>query len=155
MAAKQSSSEPVSDRELITSRTIDASPDRVFAAILDPAQLAQWWGPDGFTNTFEEFQPRAGGKWRFVMHGPDGKDYPNESRFARIVPDRLVEIEHLSGHHFVLTIELLQRGAGTLVAWQQAFDTAEHYGRVAAFVAVANEQNLERLAAEVQRVWQA
>jgi len=146
---------PAETRSDRRSKVIPASAAGIYAAIRDADRLARWWGPAGFSNTFHEFQFHPGCRWLLTMHGPDGKDYPNESRFARIVPDRLVEIEHLSGHHFVLTIELLQRGAGTLVAWQQAFDTAEHYGRVAAFVAVANEQNLERLAAEVQRVWQA
>jgi len=42
----------ISDRELQTSRVLNASRERVFEAISDPAQLAQWWGPKGFTNTF-------------------------------------------------------------------------------------------------------
>jgi uncharacterized protein YndB with AHSA1/START domain len=144
--------ESVEARSDSRSRLIPASAAAIYAAISDPARLARWWGPAGFTNTIHGFQFRPGGRWLLTMHGPDGKDYPNESRFARIVPDRLVEIEHLSGHHFVLTIELQQRGVSTLVAWQQAFDTADHYRKLASFVAIANEQNLERLAAEVQRV---
>jgi len=85
------------------------------------------------------------------MHGPDGKDYPNESRFTRIEADKVFEIEHLSGHHFILTIELQPKDGGTEVKWCQTFDTVEHYQRIAEFVASANEQNLERLASEVQR----
>lgn len=85
------------------------------------------------------------------MHGPDGKDYPNESRFTRIEADKVFEIEHFAGHHFLLTIELQAKAGGTEVKWRQAFDTVEHYQRIADFVASANEQNLERLAAEVQR----
>jgi hypothetical protein len=85
------------------------------------------------------------------MHGPDGKDYPNKSRFARVVPGELFEIEHLSGHHFVLSIELQASAEGTQVHWRQTFDTVEHYDRIAQFVAGANEQNLQRLAAEVLR----
>jgi hypothetical protein len=46
--------------------------------------------------------------------------------------------------------ELKPQGEGTQVHWRQAFDTAEHYRRIADFVATANEQNLERLAAEVK-----
>ncbi len=144
--------DPVATRTDSRSKVIPASTAAIYAAISDPARMARWWGPAGFTNTIHDFQFRSGGSWLLTMHGPDGKDYPNESRFARIVPERLVEIEHLSGHHFVLTIELLERGAGTLVAWQQVFDTADHYRKLETFVAVANEQNLERLAAEVQRV---
>ena len=60
-----------------------------------------------------------------------------------------------SGHHFVLTIEVQAQGANTLVAWRQTFDTADHYQRIASFIAVANEQNLERLAAEVKLSTQA
>lgn len=85
------------------------------------------------------------------MHGPDGKDYPNESRFTRIEADKVFEIEHLSGHHFILTIELQPKDSGTEVKWCQTFDTVEHYQRIAEFVASANQQNLDRLAAEVQR----
>ena len=144
--------DPVATRTDSRSKVIPASTAAIYAAISDPARMARWWGPAGFTNTIHDFQFRPGGSWLLTMHGPDGKDYPNESRFARIVPERLVEIEHLSGHHFVLTIELLERDAGTLVAWQQVFDTADHYRKLETFVAVANEQNLERLAAEVQRV---
>ena len=144
--------DPVATRTDSRSKVIPASTAAIYAAISDPARMARWWGPAGFTNTIHDFQFRSGGSWLLTMHGPDGKDYPNESRFARIVPERLVEIEHLSGHHFVLTIELLERDAGTLVAWQQVFDTADHYRKLATVVAIANEQNLERLAAEVQRV---
>ena len=64
-------------------------------------------------------------------------------------PIELFEVEHLIGHHFVLTIELEPKDGGTEVKCLQTFDTAEHYGRLAQFVALANAQNLERLAAEV------
>ena len=84
----------------------------------------------------------------YTMHGPDGNDYPNESRFTSIVPAELFEIEHLSGHHFFLSIELKTFEQGTQVHWRQTFDTVEHYERIAEFVAGANEQNLRRLAAE-------
>lgn len=132
-------------------RLIAATPFEVFAAMSDPARVARWWGPSGFTNTIHEFDFKTGGKWLLTMHGPDGTDYPNESRFTRVVPDQLFEIEHVKGHHFVLTIELVPKEGGTEVRWRQTFDTAEHYERIADFVAKANEQNLDRLAAEVQR----
>jgi uncharacterized protein YndB with AHSA1/START domain len=41
--------------------------------------LSRWWGPAGFTNTFEVCEFKKGGRWSFVMHGPDGRNYPNES----------------------------------------------------------------------------
>lgn len=145
--------EPIENRSDIRSKVIAASPDRVFDAMRDPARVAKWWGPAGFTNTIHKYEFVSGGIWLLTMHGPDGKDYPNESRFTRIVPDQLFEIEHLNGHHFVLTLELRPHPQGTTVAWRQTFDTEEHYNRIAAFVATANEQNLERLAVEVGQAY--
>jgi uncharacterized protein YndB with AHSA1/START domain len=141
--------EPIEHRSDARRTLLAASPAEVFAALSDPRRVARWWGPTGFTSTIHRFEFEPGGRWLLTMHGPDGKDYPNESRFTRIVADQVLEIEHLNGHHFVLTIELVPMEGGTEVKWLQVFDTAEHYGRLAGFVATANEQNLERLAAEV------
>jgi uncharacterized protein YndB with AHSA1/START domain len=143
--------EPIEARSDSRRKTIAATPAQVFAAMSDPDRVARWWGPDGFTNTIHEFEFTQGGKWLLTMHGPDGKSYPNESRFTRVVADRIFEIEHLGGHHFFLSLELVPAAGGTEVRWRQTFDTAEHFNQIAEFVAAANEQNLERLAAEVLR----
>lgn len=143
--------EPVESRSDARHKLIPASPADVFAAMSSPARIARWWGPAGFTNTIHKYEFSPGGSWLLTMHGPDGTDYPNESRFTRIVPNQVLEIEHLSGHHFLLTLELHPREEGTDVMWCQTFDTVEHYRKLAEFVAAANEQNLERLAAEVLR----
>ena len=42
--------------------------------------------PAGFTNTFDVCEFRSGGRWSFVMHGPDGRNYPNEKMIAEIDP---------------------------------------------------------------------
>ena len=64
------------DRTIVTTRVIDAPRALVFKAWTDPAHIAEWWGPDGFTTTIREMDVRLGGAWRFMMHGPDGVDYP-------------------------------------------------------------------------------
>lgn len=144
--------ESTADREFVHSRLIDAPRERVFRAFSDPVHLARWWGPTGFTSTFHTFDLRPGGAWRFVMHGPDGVDYPNESVFVEVrAPERIV-FEHNSGHHFRMTITFTEDGGKTLVGWRQVFDTAAERQRIANFVTEANEQNLDRLAAEVLRV---
>ena len=143
--------EPIEARSDSRHRLLTAKPSEVFAAMSDPDRVARWWGPVGFTNTIHRFEFMTGGTWLLTMHGPDGKTYPNESRFTRIVANQVFEVEHLNGHHFLLTIELVPMDRGTQVKWRQTFDTVEHYQRIANFVASANEQNLERLAAEVQR----
>ena len=138
------------DREFFHSRLIDAPREQVFAAFADPARLARWWGPNGFTSTFHVFEFRPGGAWRFVLHGPDGTDYPNENVFTDVVAPERVALQHLSStHHFLLTITLAADGARTRVGWRQRFDTAAEKQRIAHDVTPANEQNLDRLTAEV------
>lgn len=139
------------EREFVHSRLIDAPPERVYGAFSDPLRLARWWGPDGFSCTFSEFDLRPGGAWRFVMHGPDGQNYPNQSVFREVVAPERVVFEHLSDHHFEMTITFADHGGKTLVGWRQVFDTAAERERIAASVVPANEQNLDRLAAEVGR----
>ncbi|NMF99604.1 SRPBCC family protein [Aromatoleum toluolicum] len=144
--------ESTADRAFVHSRLIDAPRERVFRAFSDPAHLARWWGPKGFSNTFEEFDFRSGGRWRFIMHGPDGRNYPNESVFIDVVAPERIVVEHVVGHHFELTITLTAQGERTLVGWRQVFDTAAEKQRIANFVTEANEQNLDRLAAEMLNV---
>jgi uncharacterized protein YndB with AHSA1/START domain len=129
---------------------IDAPCQRVFGAFADPERLARWWGPAGFSSSFQQFEFWPGGRWLYTMHGPDGANYANESVFADITEPSCVVIEHLREfHHFVLEITLEAHGDQTRVGWRQIFDTVEHRNQVAEFVMVANEQNLDRLAAEV------
>ena len=139
----------IETRSDIRTRLIPATPSQLFAAMRDPSRVARWWGPEGFTSTIHEFQFEPAGKWRLTLHGPDGKAYPNEYRVVRIEADRLLEVDHPSDdHHFSLIIRLVQQGEATLVAWQQTFDTVEHYRPLADFLAQANEQVLQRLAAQ-------
>jgi len=132
-----------------TSRIFAASPDAVYAAFAAPERLAKWWGPDGFHNTFETFEFQPGGLWRFTMHGPDGANYPNDSRFLQVEPARKIVVHHLSQPHFTLTIGLESAGTGTLVTWEQAFESPEVAASVKHIVEPANEQNLNRWQAEV------
>ena len=151
--ASTSSPSPTADREFVHARVIAASPEQVFRAIAEPERLARWWGPQGFSSSFEHFDFRPGGSWRFVFHGPDGTDYPNENVFREIVPAARVLIEHPSEqHHFFLTITLDAQDGQTRVGWRQVFDTAAHARAAAPIVREANEQNLDRLDAEVRRL---
>src|SRR5437868_8082059 len=80
-----------SDREVIFSRLLDAPRELAWKVWSDVQHLHQWWGPAGFTTTTHEFQFVPNGEWRFIMHGPNGIDYPNRVIFREIVPpSRLV-----------------------------------------------------------------
>jgi uncharacterized protein YndB with AHSA1/START domain len=137
-------------REIATSRVLPFRRGDVYLAIADAQRIARWWGPAGFTSTTEtcDFQP--GGHWRFVFHGPDGKNYPNHNIFVLIEPARRVVIRHEDPTHgFRLTISLRDEGQATRVGWQQVFDDAGERDRMAPICIPANEQNLDRLHAEV------
>jgi uncharacterized protein YndB with AHSA1/START domain len=73
------------------SRLLAAPRQQVWEAWTDPKQVVQWWGPRGFSTTIVKMDVRPGGEWRHTMHGPDGTDYPNLSRFLEVVePERIV-----------------------------------------------------------------
>lgn len=142
------SSAIIHDRGTETSRVVDAPSERVFKAFSDPEQLARWWGPEGFTNTFEVFEFQEGGQWRFIMHGPDGTNYPNEVVFRRIVPGESIELDHVCPPYFTarLTYESLPDGK-TKVTFAQTFETPEVWSKLKAICLPSNEQNLDRLQA--------
>lgn len=139
------------DREIRSSRIFDVSRERLYAEWSDPERLALWWGPRGFSNTFHEFDLRPGGVWRFVMHGPDGTDYPNKSVFDEVVKPERIVFRHVSGPAFQMTVSFTEQAGGTLLDWRMLFETAEVCDQVKTFAVDANEQNFDRLAAQLER----
>jgi uncharacterized protein YndB with AHSA1/START domain len=81
----------LAEREITITRMFDAPRAAVFRAWTDAGQLAQWWGPKGFTNPVCEIHVRVGGAIRIHMRSPDGNIYPMKGEFREIVPpERLV-----------------------------------------------------------------
>jgi uncharacterized protein YndB with AHSA1/START domain len=136
-------------KELVTSRIINAPREQTFKAFSSAEHLANWWGPAGFTNTFDVCEFKTGGNWKFTMHGPDGKNYPNENVFAEVKAPERVVIKHISPPYFTLTITLTEQQGKTTVDWCQSFDDAETCAALRHICEPSNEQNLDRLAAEI------
>lgn len=139
-------SPPGTDGAFTTIRHFPFTPAQIFAAFANADRLAAWWGPDGFSNTFEVFEFKPQGRWTFVMHGPDGTDYANDCTFLAASPQRIV-IRHVTAPHFTLTITLNEADGQTHLDWRQAFDDPRVAAAVAHIVVPANEQNLDRLQA--------
>ena len=123
-------------RAIIGSRVFDAPRALVFSAFTDPQHLAQWWGPNGFTTTTHAFDFRPGGVWRFVMHGPDGRDYQNRVTYDEIVPPERLVYHHGGGDDVepvqfsqTLTFEDLGNGK-TRLTWHGTFPSADERARV-------------------------
>jgi uncharacterized protein YndB with AHSA1/START domain len=169
----------IEDRGFRVRRRIAAPRARVFAAFTDPAQVALWWGPAGFRNTVHAMDVRAGGSWRYTMHGPDGTDWPNRVDYTAV---RVAE--HLAYRHgdedadgtfrpmFDVTIDFADDGAAhTVVTMTMLFPDRASRDRVFAEVdaekgAYENMDRLEtfvgdgfvlthRFAAPRERVWRA
>ena len=105
------------DCEIVSSRIVNTAREIVFTAWTDPNHLKNWWGPAGFTNTFNEFDLRPGGKWRFTMHGPDKGNYPNECEFIKIVKPALIAWKRHSKPIFrvVTTFEEVSAGKTKII----------------------------------------
>lgn len=135
--------------EIVSARDFDAPAARVFGAFTDPEQLQHWWGPNGFTSTITEFDPRPGGAWRLTMRAPDGTEHPIACTFVEVGPARVVYDLHDPVHAFRMTMLFAERAGGTRVTWLMRFADAAEAARVRAFVVPANEQNFDRLAAHL------
>ncbi|MDR7209666.1 SRPBCC domain-containing protein [Flavobacterium piscis] len=96
------------DREIVTTRIINEPRDVVYAAWSDPDHLKNWWGPKGFTNTFHEFDLRPGGKWSFMMHGPEKGNYLNECEFTIVEKPSLIVWKRISKPLFRLLLLLMK-----------------------------------------------
>lgn len=94
MAAQRGEATTSLDRELVLTRLFDAPRELVWKAWTDPQHVPQWWGPVGFTTTTHKMDVRPGGVWRFVMHGPDGRDYQNLITYGEVVEPEYLAYKH-------------------------------------------------------------
>ena len=133
------------DQIFRTQRTLPFSAQEVYNAFASAEILASWWGPEGFANEFEVFEFQVGGRWTFVMVGPDGARYPNQNVFTELDPASRVVVRHDCEPFFTLRVHFTQVAGGTQVQWVQVFDDVQMARAVKAIVEPANEQNLDRL----------
>ncbi|MGD1884883.1 MAG: SRPBCC domain-containing protein [Paracoccaceae bacterium] len=84
--------------ELVFERLFNAPAKSVFRAWTDPTRLVQWWGPHGFRTTIESMDVRVGGTWSYVLHGPDGVQYPNTAVFEVLEPPHRLVFHNTGGH---------------------------------------------------------
>jgi hypothetical protein len=121
--------------EIITTRVMQAPRATVFKAWTDAAILQQWWGPAGFTNTFYEFNPVVGGRWKFTMHGPEKGNYQNEAVFL----------------HVVTTFEEVDGGKTKLI-FRMQFSSKEACDKITPFAPEKNEENFDKLEVELAKM---
>jgi uncharacterized protein YndB with AHSA1/START domain len=145
------------DHELTITRVFDAPRELVFMMWTDPEHMAQWWGPQGFTNPVCEMDVRVGGAIRIHMRGPDGVVHPMTGTFREIVsPERLVftaVAEDQAGNPLLealTTVTFAERGGKTtLTVHARAVGLAPVASQMLAGMDAGWTQSLERLAALV------
>ena len=146
---------PKDKPQIITTRLIAAPRELVWKMLTTPEHMKNFWGPDGFTNSFKSYDLRVGGEARFTMHGPDGTDYPNRFIFRTIEPPRLLCYEHDNGgegpiqHKFLGEVELFDENSKTRIELRMTEATMEARDAVAQFAVEGGKQNLDRFAAYV------
>ena len=116
------------DRDIRTERIFNASRERVWRAMTDPALVAQWWGR-GNTLVIERLEVERGGHWRFVEHSDHGA-HGFEGRFREVVPlermSQTFEWDGMPGYPAVQTLTLEDLGDGrTRVVGTTTFFTRE------------------------------
>lgn len=139
--------------ELVFTRTYDAPRELVFYAWTDPRHIGKWWGPKGFTTTTNVMEVKVGGIWDYVMHGPDGTDYPSRSVYTEIEkPERLAfsnvggkaDDPHLTCQMYVTFEETDGKTKLTLRMLFPSADAAERAKELGA--EVGGHESLDRLA---------
>jgi uncharacterized protein YndB with AHSA1/START domain len=141
------------ESEIVSSRTFNFPIELVFKAWSEPNHLKNWWGPKGFTNTFNQFDFRVGGRWSFIMHGPDKGNYANECEFIKIEKPNLIAWKRYSKPLFQIlaTFEEVDSKQTKLV-FKMLFETVDECNKLRPFVVDKNEENFDRLEAELAKM---
>ncbi len=138
------------NREINSSRVLNAPLAVVYNLFANPSHLKKWWGPKGFTNTFHEFDLRPQGKWVLTMHGPEKGNYENSSVFKTVEPFKLISWTRISQPLFDMEVAFEEiTDLETRISFRMIFATAEECEKVKPFAGPKNEENFDRLEIEI------
>ena len=137
---------------IVVMRRVEAPRELVWKAWTESQHISQWWGPNGFTTTTHAMEVKPGGMWRFIMHGPDGTDWPNTIVYREVIrPERLVYDHSGEGandpHRFQVTVTFAGQGGNTEITMTSRFPSLAARDAVLKFGAVeGGAQTIDRLA---------
>jgi uncharacterized protein YndB with AHSA1/START domain len=105
---------------LALSRRIAAAPAQVFEAWTDPGLMREWWGPEGCETVELLAEPRPGGKYRWLVTGPDGGRMAVRGEFREVEPNQKIVFtwswdgdEQWENHDSVVTVTFQEATGGT------------------------------------------
>ncbi len=124
--------------EIPLSRFYEAPVSAVWDAWTDEKQAAQWWGPRGFTITTHSKDFRVDGHWHYTMHGPNGADYVNKTKYFEIEKEKKMVYDHGGNDEhkplFRVTVEFKAVNGGTEMHMTMACPTAENAEQTRGFI---------------------
>lgn len=136
MAGKNSSN------EIKILRVLDAPVKMVWKAWTEDEQVAQWWGPRGFTITNHHKDFRPGGIWHYTMHGPDGVDYVNKTQYLEVEEYSKMVYDHGGNDEkkpmFRVTVLFREANGKTHLDMTMGFPSAEAAENSRHFIKKAN-----------------
>src|SRR5260370_39601139 len=120
-------------QELLITREFDAPRELVFQAFTDPTLYVQWFGPRRFIMTLETFEPKNGGKWRYIHTDQHGNAYAFHGVYHEVLAPELIidtfEFEGLpeKGHVGLETVKFEELPGGrTRLTSQAVFQSATY-----------------------------
>lgn len=143
--------------EIRITRMYEAPVALVWDAWTDLAHVSQWWGPRGFTITTRHKDLRPGGTWEYTMHGPDGTDWPNFTRYHEVVPRARLVYDHGASSadskpKFRMTVNFRDLGGTTELDIVMTLATAEEAQETRAFIkAAGGNSTWDRLAEYLEK----
>lgn len=149
-------SEKNKSNEIRITRIYDAPVRAVWDAWTDPEQVAQWWGPRGFTLTTHSKDLRPGGGWVYTMHGPDGVDYPNKTLYLEVVRYSKLVYDHGGNDDrppmFRVTVLFSERKGKTKMEMSMTLPTPEAAEETRKFIKKAGgDSTWDRLAEYLEK----
>ena len=142
--------------EITLTRDYSAPLISVWDAFTDAAQASQWWGPRGFSITTHAKDLRPGGIWHYTMHGPDGVDYPNKTRYHEVVEHARLVYDHGGNDEqkpmFRVTVVFTAVDGGTRMDMTMRFPSPEALEAARAIIKKAGgESTWDRLAEYLEK----
>ncbi len=108
------------NNEIVITRTFDAPKAKVWKAWTDTKLIEQWYGPQGFSTRVEKNDLKKGGRIRYVMIGPDGKEYPSEGTILEIKKEEKIVSTDEFGDDFAATTKIdLPKGMISTVLFEE------------------------------------
>ncbi len=129
---------PTKSNEIKIIRFLEAPVSVVWDAWTDEKQAAQWWGPRGFTITTHSKDLKVGGHWHYTMHGPNGADYVNKTKYLEVEKHAKMVYDHGGNDErkplFRVTVLFKNVKGGTLMDMTMACPSPEDAEQTRGFI---------------------